>query len=97
MHILDNQSRVIFYLGDTIGSINVGSRIPMDIFIDGKLIENLGRRSDMVVADLTPGKHTLSANGMAEFSPETTYLIKPTDVNLIAGKQSFYRVTLKES
>jgi len=97
MHIPDNQSRVIFYLGDTIGSINVGSRIPMDILIDGKFIGNLGRRSEMVVADLTPGKHTLLANGMAEFSPETTYLTKPTDVNFIAGKQSFYRVTLEES
>ncbi|MDQ6968561.1 MAG: SHOCT domain-containing protein [Mariprofundaceae bacterium] len=97
MHILDNQSRVIFFLGESIGAINVGSRIPMDIFIDGKFIGNLGRRSDMVVADLTPGKHTLLANGMPEFSPETKYLTKPMNVNLIAGKQSFYRVTLKST
>lgn len=97
VHIANNQSRVIFLLGDTIGSINVGSRIPMDIFIDGKRIGNIGRRSDMVVADLIPGKHTLLANGMTEFSPETKYLPKPMHVNLVAGKQSFYRVTLKNT
>jgi hypothetical protein len=34
---------------------------------------------------------------MAEFDSETMYLAKPSNVNLIAGKQYFYRVTLKGS
>lgn len=97
MHIPNDKSRVVFFLGKSIGAIDVDSNIPMDIFIDGKLIGNIGRRSDMVVTDLLPGKHILLANGMPNFDTDITYQAKPTHVSLVAGKQSFYRVTLKDS
>jgi len=97
MKIPSDRSRVVFYLGESVSMVNVGSRIPMDIFIDGKLIGNIGRYSDMVVADLVPGKHTLSANGMPEYDSELRYIAKEITVTLVAGEQYFYKSTLEDA
>jgi len=95
MQIPNDKSRVVFFLGKSSGMVNI--EIPMDIFIDGKLIGNVGRYSDMVVADLVPGKHTLSANGISEYDSELEYIPQEITVNLMAGKQYFYRSMLKDA
>ncbi len=97
MKIPTDKSRVVFFLGKSTGIINVSSKIPINIFIDGKLIGNIGRYSDMVVADLVPGKHTLSANGMPEYDSELGYISQEITVTLIAGEQYFYRSTLRDA
>ncbi len=97
MKIPTDKSRVVFFLEKSEGIINISSKIPINIFIDGKLIGNIGRYSDMVVADLVPGKHTLSANGMPEYDSELGYIPQEITVNLIAGEQYFYRSTLRDA
>lgn len=83
-------ARVIFYMGQYTDSMfNRDARWPMDIYIGNKKIGNLGRRSDMIAADLSPGAYTFKAVG-----PDlSSFASMPLKLHLKAGNQYYLKTT----
>jgi len=82
--------RVIFYMGQYVDSVfNRDSRWPMDIYIGNRKIGNLGQRSDMIAADLSPGTYTFKAVG-----PDLSkFASKPLKLHIKSGHQYFLKTT----
>jgi len=92
--IPQDRGRIVFYLGELIGTFNVDLGVPMDISVDGKNIGNIGRQSDLIAADLPPGLHMLKANSAREDYKTTSTTL---ELNVSAGKCYFLKVNSKDA